>query len=133
MKSTWFLHGSDLATRVPPIQSNALTSQAFLRTLFGALFLVVLLTLHVNPAAAGEGKLTLSAAALEFGDVSVGSSHALSLRIGNAGNANIVFSQEFIKGSGFSLIGFHLPLTLSPGHDLSVIVKFSPTKLGEIF
>ncbi|MGB7435552.1 MAG: choice-of-anchor D domain-containing protein [Candidatus Acidiferrum sp.] len=130
MRSGWFQYDSDSATSVVPIQHNAPTSQGFLRILFGGLFLVVLLALHVSPVVASEGKLTLSPSALEFGNVGVGSSHALSLKIGNAGNANIIFSQEFIKGSGFTLIGFHLPLTLSPGHDLSVIVKFAPTKLG---
>lgn len=123
-------YDSNPVSGVIPPQGSVSSSEAFLRLLFGGLCLLVFFAFDITPVAAGEGKLTLSPSALEFGDVSVGSSHALSLRIGNTGKANIVFSHEFITGSGFSLIGFHLPLTLSPGHDLNVIVKFSPSKLG---
>lgn len=112
------------------MQRVAPFSQALFRLLFGGLLLAVSLVTYAIPATAAEGRLWLSSSVLHFGNVTVGSSNALTLRLANTGNANIVFSQEFIKGSGFSLIGFHLPLTLSPGHSLSVIVKFSPANLG---
>lgn len=112
------------------MQRIAPFSQALLRLFLGVLFLAVSFATNVVPVSAAEGKLWLSSSTLHFGNVSIGSSNAQTLRLANTGNANIVFSQEFITGSGFSLIGFHLPLTLSPGHSLSVILKFSPANLG---
>lgn len=104
-------------------------SKTSLRFLFAGLLLALLCTTCVRSSAA-QGHLWLSSSGLQFGNVSLGSSNSQSFSIDNTGSANVVFSQGYVKGSGFSLIGFTLPVTITPGHKIVVIVKFAPTVAG---
>jgi hypothetical protein len=108
------------------MQRIALSPQALLRILLGALVLAISFATNV-PVAAAQGRLWVSPSSVQFGNVTVGSSNAVTLHMSNTGNANINFSSEYIKGSGFSVIGFKLPLTITPGHSVNVILSFSPT------
>jgi Abnormal spindle-like microcephaly-assoc'd, ASPM-SPD-2-Hydin len=108
------------------MQRIAPFSQALLRLLLGVLFLAVSFATNA-PVTLAQGRLWVSPAAVQFGNVTVGSSNAVTLHMSNTGNANINFSSEYIKGSGFSVIGFKLPLTITPGHSVNVILSFSPT------
>lgn len=113
------------------MQRIAPFSQALLRLLLGGLFLAVSFATNV-PITAAQGRLWISPSAVQFGNVTVGSSNAVTLHMSNTGNANINFSAEYIKGSGFSVIGFKLPLTITPGHSVNVIINFSPTAAGTV-
>lgn len=105
-------------------------STSFLRFLSGSLFLILSLSASVSPVSANQGRLWLSSSAEVFGNVAVGSSKSLSLQLANTGSAVTVFSQGYVKGSGFSLIGFTLPVMINYGHSMVVIVKFAPTTAG---
>jgi Abnormal spindle-like microcephaly-assoc'd, ASPM-SPD-2-Hydin/Protein of unknown function (DUF1573) len=112
------------------MQKIAPLSQVFLRLFWEGLVLAVFLAIIAMPVAAGQGRLWLSSTALNFGNVALGSSNSVSFQVANTGSANVVFSQELISGSGFSVINFPLPLTIAPGRSWVVIVKFAPNNLG---
>lgn len=76
------------------------------------------------------GTLQVSPTAMNFGDVLVGHSGSLSLKVSNAGNSALTTTRETISGSGFSMIGGLSGLTLQPGQSDSVTVVFEPAVNG---
>jgi Abnormal spindle-like microcephaly-assoc'd, ASPM-SPD-2-Hydin len=76
------------------------------------------------------GTLQVSPTAINFGDVSVGHSGSLSLKVSNTGNSALTTSRGTISGSGFSMIGGLSGLTLQPGQSDSVTVVFEPAANG---
>jgi hypothetical protein len=76
--------------------------------------------------------LQASPTAINFGDVLVGHSGSLSLKVTNTGNSAITTSRGTISGSGFSLIGGLSGLTLQPGQSDSVTVVFEPAANGSV-
>lgn len=76
------------------------------------------------------GTLQVSPTAMNFGDVLVGHSGSLSLKVSNAGNSALTMSRGTISGSGFSMIGGLSGLTLQPGQSDSVTVVFEPAVKG---
>lgn len=81
-----------------------------------------------------SGQLGLSAGSLSFGSVQVGSGKTLPLTLMNpAGQgATIQVSQISASGSGFSVNGASLPLTLTVGQSFTVNVGFNPTANGAV-
>lgn len=69
---------------------------------------------------------------LNFGSVATGTSATQSVSLTNSGNSSVSVSQASVGGSGFSLSGLALPLTLSPGQATSFSVVFSPTTTGSL-
>src|SRR5580704_3414381 len=76
------------------------------------------------------GTLQASPTTMNFGDVLVGHSGSLSLKVTNEGNSALTTSRGTISGSGFSMIGGISGLTLQPGQSDSVTVVFEPTVTG---
>jgi len=76
------------------------------------------------------GKLQVSPTAMNFGDVLVGQSGSLSLKVSNTGNSALTTTRGTITGSGFSMIGGLSGLTLQPGQSDSVTVVFKPAATG---
>jgi hypothetical protein len=76
------------------------------------------------------GALQVSPSAINFGDVLVGHSGSLSLKLTNTGNSALTTSRGTITGSGFSMIGGLSGLTLQPGQSDSVVVVFEPAVTG---
>jgi Abnormal spindle-like microcephaly-assoc'd, ASPM-SPD-2-Hydin len=76
------------------------------------------------------GTLQVSPTALNFGEVTVGQSGSLSLKVSNTGNSALTTSRATISGSGFSVVGGLSGLTLQPGQSESVSVVFEPTAKG---
>jgi uncharacterized protein (TIGR03437 family) len=77
--------------------------------------------------AGGGGKLTLSAASLAFGNVSVGQSKDLQITVSNTGTAGLGISSVVLGGSSFSLTTSIGALTLQPGASFPLTVRFAPT------
>jgi Abnormal spindle-like microcephaly-assoc'd, ASPM-SPD-2-Hydin len=80
---------------------------------------------------AATGALQASPSALSFGDVTVGKSSSLSLKVTNAGNSSVTITRSAVTGSGFSVSGLSA-LTLQPGQSDSVPVIFAPTSTGSV-
>ncbi|PYU20294.1 MAG: hypothetical protein DMG30_21565 [Acidobacteria bacterium] len=77
-----------------------------------------------------SGTLSISPAAVTFGNVPVGSTSNQSLTVTNSGSSSVTISQATVTGTGFSIAGASLPLTLSPGNSLTLTATFAPTATG---
>ena len=77
-----------------------------------------------------SGTLSVSPAAVTFGNVAVGSISNQSLSVTNSGTVAITISQATVTGAGFTIGGASLPLTLSPGNTFTFTASFDPTAAG---
>jgi len=73
-----------------------------------------------------QPQISVSPASASFGNVVVGASGSQALTIKNTGTANLSVTQAALAGSGFSLSGLTLPLTVAPGVTSSFTVGFAP-------
>ena len=69
---------------------------------------------------------TLTASSVSFGSVQVGSSSTQTATLTNSGGASIIVSQANLTGTGFTMSGLSLPLTLSAGQSFTFSVTFAP-------
>ncbi len=76
--------------------------------------------------------LTLSTNTLGFGNVATGASSTLPVTVTNTGNSNVLISQIVASGTGYSLSGAGVPVTLTPSQSLIFSVIFSPTVTGSV-
>ncbi|MGH9448137.1 MAG: choice-of-anchor D domain-containing protein, partial [Terriglobia bacterium] len=74
--------------------------------------------------------LGASPAGLAFGDVVTGQTVSETVTISNEGTANVRISQVAASGTPFSTSGFRLPLTLAPGRNANLAVRFTPAAAG---
>jgi hypothetical protein len=74
--------------------------------------------------------LSLNATSLSFGNVTTGTSSTKSVTVTNTGNASVGISQIALSGTGFSLTGAAVPVTLSPTQSLTFSVIFDPSAAG---
>jgi hypothetical protein len=93
-------------------------------------------TIGLTVPASGNGiasttTVEASPSALNFGDVPVGRSSSLPLKVINAGNSNVTITRSAITGSGFSVSGLSA-LTLQPGQSDSAEVVFAPRSSGSV-
>jgi hypothetical protein len=77
-----------------------------------------------------EGTLAANPTSLAFGNVQDGSSTSLSETLTNTGGSSLIISAASASGTGFSLSGLSLPVTLTAGQSTSFSVKFAPTAAG---
>jgi hypothetical protein len=77
-------------------------------------------------------QLTVTPSSISFSSVPVGSSASQALVLGNSGGSNLTVSQAAMTGSGFSLRGPALPLTLAAGQSASFTVIFAPQSGGSV-
>jgi len=77
-----------------------------------------------------DGALAVSPLSLDFGSVLIGSNQVLQETLTNAGGTSITISQVNPTGSGFSVSGLTLPLTLPAGQSQPFNVTFTPTSGG---
>ncbi len=79
-----------------------------------------------------SGTLSVSPAAVSFGNVAVGSTSNQSLSVTNSGTVALTISQVTVTGPGFSMGGASLPLTLSPGNTFTFTASFDPIAAGNV-
>ena len=91
---------------------------------------VVILTFILLFAVRAFGQLTVSPSSANFGNVPLGNNVNQSVAISNSGGQSLILSQASITGTGFSLSGLALPVTLSSGQSVNVAVAFSPQSAG---
>jgi len=78
---------------------------------------------------AGSGSLSVSPAALNFGDVAIGNSASLHGTL-SAINADVVVSSAAWNGSGYSVSGITFPVTIPAGESANYTVTFAPPGAG---
>jgi hypothetical protein len=98
------------------IVSNAATSPS-----------VVALT---GTGVAATETLSLSTNTLSFGNVDTGTSSTQTVTVTNTGNSSVQISQIAASGTGYTLSGAGVPVTLTPSQKLTFSVIFSPTVTG---
>jgi hypothetical protein len=91
------------------------------------------LAIPVSGTGVTPGLLTAATTSLSFGNVQVGNSPSLAETLSNAGGTSVQITQANVTGTGFSLTGLTLPLTLAPGQSSSTFhVAFTPTTAGAV-
>lgn len=68
---------------------------------------------------------------INFGNVAEGSIAQQAVNIANTGGVNAEITSAAMTGSGFTLKGMSLPLTISGGDSASFVVEFSPGSTEE--
>jgi len=91
-------------------------------------------TLPVNVPLSGNGLmpgvLSANPSNLNFGSVQVGNNQPLSETLTNTGGSSITVTQATASGTGYSISGLNLPLTLDAGQNQPFIVTFTPQSAG---
>src|ERR1700732_2333146 len=77
-----------------------------------------------------QGQLGSNPTSFSFGSIQIGTSKSLAGTLTNSGGSSLTISAATASGSGFSLNGLSLPLTLTAGQSTSFTVLFSPTASG---
>jgi hypothetical protein len=88
-----------------------------------------------NVALSGAGvqpQISVVPGSISFGNVSVGVTNTQTVTISNPGTANLSVTQSLIGGTGLSLSGLSLPLTVAAGKSASFTVAFAPAAAGSI-
>ncbi len=78
----------------------------------------------------GPGQLTPSPASISFGNVQVGTNQSQGGLITNTGGSSVTITQVTPSGSGFSISGITVPLTLAAGQGANFSVVFAPASSG---
>jgi hypothetical protein len=87
-------------------------------------------TVSLSGTGTTAGQLAANPSSIGFANVQVGSSQTLSVTLTNSGASSLTVSQAALTGSGFTMSGLALPLTLSAGQSASFTVMFAPTGSG---
>jgi hypothetical protein len=87
-------------------------------------------TLTVNPVPAPV--IQVNPTSMTFANTVVGNSLSQTLIIRNTGNATLTISQLTASGSGFSVSGFALPLSVGAGQQTTITVVFTAPSVGTI-
>jgi Abnormal spindle-like microcephaly-assoc'd, ASPM-SPD-2-Hydin/Cep192 domain 4/HYDIN/CFA65/VesB-like, Ig-like domain len=88
------------------------------------------LTIPLAGTGVAQGKLAANPASLSFGNVRVDGNSSLPATLTNSGGSSLTISAASASGTGFSLSGLALPLTLNAGQSTSFTVTYSPTTSG---
>lgn len=78
------------------------------------------------------GAVTPSPSSLSFGNVPLGSKTTLSETLTNTGGSSLTVSQVNTTGTGFSISGLTLPLTLAAGQSQPFSVTYTPQSAGTV-
>ena len=98
------------------------------RSLQVFLFLVFI-GIAASATRAGEA-LVFSPTAANFGNVGIGSSKTIQVTIKNIGPRDAILTRENLSGDMYTLTGTTPPVSVAPGADLVISIKFEPTKAG---
>ncbi|MGH9351473.1 MAG: beta strand repeat-containing protein [Terriglobia bacterium] len=77
-------------------------------------------------------EIAVSPTSLNFGAVNVGGSSAQTVALSNTGTLPVTVSQATALGTGFSMSGLALPMTLAAGQSLNFSATFSPKAAGSV-
>jgi uncharacterized membrane protein len=89
-------------------------------------------TLSGTGATALTPQLTLTPGSASFGNVVTGSNSSQPIKITNSGNATLTISQQTVAGTGFSVTGLTVPLSLTAGQNTTFNLVFAPQSSGNV-
>ena len=88
--------------------------------------------LQVSGAGTPGGTLSANPTGLSFGNVLPGNKSTLQETVTNTGISDATLSQYSVTGSGFTVSGLALPMTLSAGGSATFSVNFAPQAAGSV-
>jgi hypothetical protein len=88
------------------------------------------LTASLSGTGASSGFVVASPSSVSFGSLLVGNSQTQTVSLTNSGGTSVTVSQATTQGSGFSVGGLTLPVTLPAGWSTSFSVIFAPQAAG---
>jgi len=77
-------------------------------------------------------QLTISAANLSFGSITVNTAATQSLTMTSTGTSAVTINSGTITGAGFTIVAQTFPVTLNPSQSLTLQVQFDPTTAGAV-
>src|SRR6266481_874659 len=77
-----------------------------------------------------QGTLTANPSSFNFGNVLVGGSGTQTFTLSNSGTASVTISAASVLGTGFSITGLSVPLTLAAGQSTTFSGQFAPSATG---
>ena len=86
-------------------------------------------TLTVNPTPA---QLSATPSSASFPNVVIGTSNSQTVTLTNSGGSSITISQASVSGTGFSITGLAVPMTMAAGASSTFNVLFSPATAGSV-
>ena len=90
------------------------------------------LSVPLSGTGVAKGQLGSNPASFSFGNIQVGTSNSLTGTLTNTGGSSLTISAATASGTGFSVSGLALPVTLNAGQSTSFTVHFSPTASGAV-
>lgn len=84
----------------------------------------------VTVSAAVTQLLSASPTSLSFGNILLGNTSSLSVRLSNTGSGTVTVSSANFAGSAFKLSGLSLPTTIAAGASKSATIVFTPDVSG---
>jgi len=94
------------------------------------LVLTTILGCQTLNATVSPGQLSATPSSISFGSVLVGQTQSQTATLTNSGGTNVTITQATVSGTGFSVGGLSLPLTLSAGQTTTMRVHFTPPSSG---
>ena len=79
-----------------------------------------------------QAGLNITPTSVSFGSVVSGNTNSQTVQLKNSGTASLTISQATVTGSGLSLTGLSLPLTLAPGQSGNFNVQYAPQGSGNV-
>ena len=79
-----------------------------------------------------QAGLNVTPTSVSFGSVVIGNTNSQTVQLKNSGTANLTISQATVTGSGLSLTGLSLPLTLAPSQSGNFNVQYAPQGSGNV-
>jgi hypothetical protein len=79
---------------------------------------------------AGKSQLSLSATALNFGNVLVNGTVTQAVTLKNSGQSDVQIAQIAVTGGAYSVSGMTAPVTISAGQSMALKTTFSPKAAG---
>jgi ASPM-SPD-2-Hydin domain-containing protein/HYDIN/CFA65/VesB family protein len=92
--------------------------------------LIISQTLLFTSAASGQ--LIASPSTVNFGSVPIGSGVSQSVVLTNNGKWSRTITQDAVSGSGFSISGLKIPVTLHVGQSVTFTTTFAPQSGGSV-
>jgi hypothetical protein len=84
------------------------------------------LTIPLSGTGIAAGQLTSTPSSKDFGAVNIGSQQIASETLTNTGGTTISITQATVTGTGFSLSGLTVPMTLTAGQSATFTIAFTP-------
>ena len=88
--------------------------------------------LQLAPATTSTSTLGVNATTIAFGSVVLNTPASQSVTLSTTGAAAVTVSAVTITGTGLTVSGCTLPLTLNPGQTATLVVQFDPTVAGAV-